>query len=430
MNIVDIIAKKRDALPLTAAEIDYWIRGVVSGAVADYQSAALLMAICINGFDGAETAALVKAMAESGNRVDLSDIPGVKADKHSTGGVGDKTSLVLMPVIAAAGLKGAKMSGRGLGHTGGTLDKLEAIPGFRTSLDIGQFKRQVREIGLAIVGQSGELAPADKTLYALRDVTATVDSIPLIAASIICKKLATHADVLVLDVKYGSGALIPDVERSRELARIMVGLAKANGIRASAVISSMEQPLGYAVGNALEVAEALAVLEGGGPADLRAVALALAGEQIYLAGLCGSREEAVALAEAMLDSGRARDKFVAMVRAQGGDDDFRRLLRAAHVRPYAAKQDGYLNSFQAQLLGQAAMLLGAGRQRKEDVIDPAAGLVLAVKAGARVQAGQTLLQLHYHDESRLEQALKLLDQAIVIGDAPIEQPPLIQDILS
>lgn len=427
MDIIDIIARKRDGHALSEAEIAFWIRGLAAGSIPDYQSAALLMAGRINGFDSAETAALTQCMLASGARVDLTDIPGVKADKHSTGGVGDKTSLVLMPVIAAAGLKAAKMSGRGLGHTGGTLDKLESISGFRIDLDIAAFKKQVREIGISIISQSDALVPADKTLYALRDVTATVDSIPLIAASIMSKKLAMGADVLVLDVKYGNGALIRDMEGSRALARQMIDLARGSGVRAMAMLTSMEQPLGRAVGNALEVREALDVLEGNGPADLREETLSLAAGLLTLAG--HAEPEARALAEHALDSGAAREKFAEMVRAQGGDDDFSRLPRARRQAVLTAPRDGYLSAFDTQAIGHAAMLLGAGRRAKEDAIDPAVGLVLAAKRGDALHAGDALALLHYNDQSALEQALAHLPRAVIISDTPPAPLPLVSDMI-
>lgn len=429
MDIVSIIAKKRDGLSLTPEDIAYFVRGAVAGRIADYQITALLMAIRIQGLDREETLALTREMTHSGAVADLSHLPGQKADKHSTGGVGDKTSLVLMPIAAAAGLIGAKMSGRGLGHTGGTLDKLEAIPGFCCGLSVEQFERQLREVGLAIISQTADLVPADKLFYALRDVTATVDSIPLIAASIMSKKLATGANVLVLDVKYGSGAVIPEPERCRELARIMVDLAHDAGMRASALITSMDQPLGRAVGNALEVGEAVEVLQGHGPQDLRDICLALAGEQLYLAGLRPGREQARQWAAELLDSGAALEKFRAMVRAQGGDDDFSHLPQAQTIIPCPAARSGWLEGFEARQVGLAAMLLGAGRRTKTDRIDPAVGLVLAKKCGDRLEAGETLAWLHCNDLSRVEEVKALLNQAIHIGDDKTAPPPLISGIV-
>ena len=430
MDVIEILAKKRDGLALSRGEIEFFVRGAVQGSITDYQAAAFLMAARINGLDLAETRTLTQAMLHSGEIMDLSDVDGIKVDKHSSGGVGDKTSLVLMPLVAAAGLKGAKMSGRGLGHTGGTLDKLESIPGFRTDLSMAAFKKQVREIGLSIIAQSADLVPADKLFYALRDVTATVDSIPLIAASIMSKKLAMGADILVLDVKYGSGALIREKERCRELARLMVDVGKDAGMKASALITSMSQPLGYAVGNALEVREALDVLEGGGPADLRHETLAIAGEMLLSAGMAEHREAAFAQGEKILKSGLAREKFAAMVRAQGGTDDFRRLPQAQTVHPYRAKKAGWLNGFQTDQVGHAAMLLGAGRRTKEDTVDPAVGIVFTVKAGAEVEIGDTVALLHCNAKEALSSVESLLDRALVIEETPREAEPLIWDIVS
>ncbi|MDO4731949.1 MAG: thymidine phosphorylase [Bacillota bacterium] len=421
MNTIDIVAKKRDGLRLSEEELAFIIRGCVDSSITDYQLAAFLMAVRIRGLDLEETVNLTKLMAESGDIMCFGDLPGIKADKHSTGGVGDKTSLIVMPIVSAAGLIAAKMSGRGLGHTGGTLDKLDSIPGFRCSLSRDEFLQQLEQIGIALVSQSGELAPADKVLYALRDVTATVDSLPLIAASIMSKKLAMSADVLVLDVKYGSGAMLPLLEEGRELAELMVGIATRRGIRASAVLSSMEQPLGRAVGNALEVQEVLEVLRGEGPPDLRELCLVLAGEQLYLSGRCASPEEAKELAAEVLDSGKAYARFCEMVRAQGGNDDFSQLPQAELVVEYRAKREGYLASFDTAGLGRAAVLLGAGRQRKEDVLDYGAGFLLHHKVGDRLKQGDLLLEIHGHDEAAILEVCKRLDSCIHIGD---ECPPL------
>jgi len=429
MNTVDIIAKKRDGFSLSEAELAHIVRGSVDRSIPDYQLAAFLMAGRIRGFSLEETIRLTLLMAHSGETMDLSGIPGIKVDKHSTGGVGDKTSLVVMPIIAAAGLIGAKMSGRGLGHTGGTLDKLESIPGFSTSLSKAAFLRQLEEIGLAIVSQSGELAPADKTLYALRDVTATVDSLPLIAASIMSKKLAMAADVLVLDVKFGNGAMLPALEDAGKLAALMVDIAKGAGIKASAVLSSMEQPLGRAIGNALEVREAVSLLQGEGPDDLRELCLTLAAEQIFLAGLRSTVDSARELAEGLLQSGQAYERFCAMVRAQGGSVDFALLPRAEQILEYRASREGYLAGFDTAGLGRAAILLGAGRQKKEDRLDFGAGFVLARKIGERVQAGDLLLEIHGHDPAAMAAVCRELDSCIRLTDSPIEKPSLIEGMI-
>ena len=429
MDIIDIIARKRDGAELRAEEIAFWVDGLSHGRIPDYQSAALLMAGRINGFTRRETAALTEQMLASGLRLDLSDIPGIKVDKHSTGGVGATTSLLTLPLAAAAGLRAAKMSGRGLGHTGGTLDKLESIPGFCVDLSIAAFKEQVRQIGLAIISQSQELVPADKVLYALRDVTATVDSIPLIAASIMSKKLATGADILVLDVKYGNGALIQEIASCRELAQQMIDLAKANGVRAMAMLTSMEQPLGFAVGNALEVREALDVLEGAGPADLRSEVTLLAGGMFLLAGIAPDEQAAQDMAAHLLDHGDAREKFAAMVRAQGGCDDFSRLPCADRQIVFAAEREGWLTAFDTQAVGHAAMLLGAGRKTKEDAIDPAAGLVLQAKLGSRLRAGDTIAVLHCSETIDPAPALELLRQAVVLGEEPPAVQPLAADVI-
>jgi len=431
MNIVDILAKKRDAQALTADEIAFLVKGAVDGSIADYQVTAFLMAGRIHGFTKEETLALTMEMAHSGEMIDLSDVEGIKVDKHSTGGVGDKTSLILLPIIAAAGLKGAKMSGRGLGHTGGTLDKLASIPGFRCDLAIDTFKEQVRKTGLSIISQTDGLVPADKLFYALRDVTATVDSIPLITASIMSKKLAMGADVLVLDVKYGSGALIKDEQESRMLGEMMVEVAKGTGMKAAAMLTSMEQPLGMAVGNALEVKEVLDVLHGEGPQDLREVAFAIAAEMMLLAGLKQNRAEARAYAAEIVQSGAALQKFEQMVLAQGGSTEFDSLPVAEQIIPLCAEKAGYIGSFDTAAIGHAAMLLGAGRRKKTDSIDPATGLIVPVKLGDRVTAEQPLAYLHINNTENLQDACRMLKEAICIQeDVPQKTAPLILDIIN
>ncbi len=430
MDAISILAKKRDGLALSREEIRFFVRGCVDKSIPDYQAAAFLMAVRINGFTHDETLYLTLEMAHSGEMLDLSDIPGIKVDKHSTGGVGDKVSLILMPIAAAAGLKVAKMSGRGLGHTGGTLDKLEAIPGFQVSLPISAFKEQVRTTGISIISQSANLAPADKLFYALRDVTATVDSIPLISASIMSKKLAMGAQVLLLDVKCGSGALIQEIEGCRQLAKNMVEVGKAAGIQTIAAITDMNQPLGNAVGNALEVREALQVLRNGGPADLRKDVLALAAAMFCQAGLCATQEEATALAAQQLESGAAFAKFVDFVRAQGGDSDFAKLPEAGTQYAYRAAANGWITGFDATLVGKAAMVLGAGRLRMEDQIDPAAGLLLQRHIGDPVQAGDIVAVLHTNTQDKIAPACAMLDKAVRIGQSPLPPPPSIYEFIS
>ncbi|MCR4962988.1 MAG: thymidine phosphorylase [Firmicutes bacterium] len=430
MRMFDIIAKKRDKEELTGEEIAFWIQGCLNGQVADYQTTALLMAIRINGFSERETIALTEEMRRSGKTLDLSEIDGVKADKHSSGGVGDKTSLAALPIVAAAGVKVAKLSGRGLGHTGGTVDKLESIPGFHVNLDSQTFMRQVAETGMAISGQSADLDPADKKLYALRDVTATVDSIPLIAASIMSKKLATGADVLALDVKYGSGALLQDIEDSRRLAKLMIRLAKAAGKKASALLTSMEQPLGLSIGNALEVEEAVQVLQGEGPEDLRQLSLRLAGEILWLAGARSDRRQAWALAGDLLDSGAALEKFKALILAQGGCVDWQRMAKSPLILPYPAPAEGYVAAMDTAKIGYASLLLGAGRAKAEDTVDHAAGIVLCQKRGAYVHAGDTLAYLHCREERQAAEAAKLLQEAVTFSQTAPETGPLIAEIIS
>ena len=430
MLMYDIISKKRDGYELSAAEIDFWISGYTQGVIPDYQCSALLMAGLLQGFTKQETLAMVESMIASGERIDLSDIEGIKADKHSTGGVGDKTSLVVMPIIAAAGLKVAKMSGRGLGHTGGTLDKLAAIPGCYTELTTAEFKQQVREIGIAIISQTAKLVPADKKLYALRDATATVDSLALIAASIMSKKIATGADILALDVKYGSGAFMQNLADSRALAQLMVELAQASGIKAVAVLSSMEQPLGLAIGNALEVKEAAAVLTNNGPDDLRELSLTLAAELILLAGLAPDRAQAVDLARQQLTSGAALAKFRQMIAAQGGDTDFSHLPVSPLVVEYRARESGYLTAIDARKIGLAALCLGAGREKKEDVIDPAAGIILRHKLEERVETGEGVAEVHCRTQQQFAAAGEIADDGFALAADIPETAPLISEIIS
>ncbi len=401
MRAVDLIRTKRDGGALTEAELAFLVRGLLDGTVADYQMAAFLMAVVWRGMSRAETAALTRVMRDSGRTVDLSAVPGVKVDKHSTGGVGDKVSLVLAPLVAAAGVPVPMVSGRGLGHTGGTLDKLEAIPGFRTDLPLDRFAAQVARLKCALVGQSDELAPADRRIYALRDVTATVESIPLITASILSKKLAEGIDGLVLDVKVGRGAFMRTEADARALAESLVGVAAEAGLEAVACLTGMDQPLGLAVGNALEVKEAVRVLRGErgrGLDEVRELTLVLGGWMLVLAGAAADPGEGADLLAQLLDAGAGLETFRAVVEAQGGDpaalDDPGRLPRAPHVAPVPAPRAGVVTAVDALAVGLAAMRLGAGRARAEDRVDPAVGIVLAAKAGDAVAAGEPLAHVH------------------------------------
>jgi len=429
VRMYEIILKKREGLELSRAEIEFWIEGCVSGAVPDYQTTALLMAIFFRGLSPGETSDLTMAMLGSGETIDLSGIPGVKVDKHSTGGVGDKTTLVLGPLVASAGVPVAKMSGRGLGHTGGTIDKLESIPGFRVESGHAGFIRQVRATGLAVAAQTGNLVPADKKLYALRDVTATVDNLSLIAASVMSKKLASGADAIVLDVKAGRGAFMKSPAGALDLARAMVDIGNGLGRRTVALITAMDQPLGLAVGNALEVEESIATLRGGGPADLREICLALGAEMLVLAGRAGSAGEARGILAQNLDSGRALNKFREMITAQGGDPavlDNPGLLPAASRREVVTSPGGgFVTGLDALKIGLAAMSLGAGRETKESAIDLSAGVVLHKKTGDPVSAGDPLATLHHNGPKGLPGAAQLVREAFEISGSHPDPTPLI-----
>ena len=433
MNPCDIIRKKRFGGELSEMEIRAFVDGVVDGSFADYQASALLMAICINGMTDRETLALTLAMAKSGDTLDLSDIPGVKADKHSTGGVGDTTSLILVPLVAACGVKMAKMSGRGLGFTGGTLDKLESIPGMSISKDIVDFKRQVKNIGCAIIGQTAELAPADKALYALRDVTATVDCLPLVVSSILSKKLAAGCDVVVLDVKAGSGAIMDTPEKSRKLAEMMVRIGSLSGKRFSALITDMDQPLGNYIGNALEVEEAIDVLAGRTGGDLKTVALTLGAHILRNAGAAPDVQTGIRMLEAKIASGEGLRTFGDMIEAQGGDrrvvEDTGLLPKAPHKVVLKAERDGYVVKMHTSDIGNAARLLGAGRERKTDVLDLSVGIVMNVRLGDAVKKGDLLATLHVGERSDRIGAYNLLKKSIVIGDEKPEAKPLIQAVV-
>ncbi|EOS58145.1 pyrimidine-nucleoside phosphorylase [Paenibacillus barengoltzii] len=431
MRAVDLIRKKRDGQELTSEEIAFLVKGYSEGQIPDYQMSAWAMAVYYQGMSARETADLTMAMAGSGDTIDLSSIRGIKVDKHSTGGVGDKTTVVLGPLVAAAGVPVAKMSGRGLGHTGGTIDKLEAISGFSVELTKEQFFRQVNEIGLAVVGQSGNMTPADKKLYALRDVTATVDSIPLIASSVMSKKIAAGADAIVLDVKTGSGAFMKTLEDSIRLAKAMVDIGTQVGRRTVAVISDMDQPLGHAIGNALEIKEAVATLRGEGPADLEEVCLILASHMLILGGKASSEEEAKAMLAGQIKSGQALEKLKQMVAAQGGNTeqiDRPELLPEAELKvDVKATAGGYVESIQAEEIGLAAMMLGAGRETKESVIDLAAGVELRKKIGDPVEAGETLAVLHLNrsHETGLAEAQRRILNAYGISSTKVPRRPLV-----
>ncbi|MCB6609448.1 pyrimidine-nucleoside phosphorylase [[Clostridium] symbiosum] len=402
MRMYDLIEKKKRNEGLNREEIRFMVRGFVNGEIPDYQMAAMLMAVCFNGMDDEETTNLTLEMAHSGDMVDLSPIEGFKADKHSTGGVGDKTTLIVGPIVASLGVKVAKMSGRGLGHTGGTIDKLEAIPGFQTSIPIETFFEIVKKTGIAVVGQSGNLVPADKKIYALRDVTATVDSIPLIASSIMSKKLAAGSNGIVLDVKTGSGAFMKTLDDSITLAQKMVAIGNGAGRSCSALITDMDVPLGFAIGNSLEVMEAIDTLRGKGPEDLREVCLRLAAEMLHTAGR-GNAEECYFMAERALEDGSAFETFKKMVGAQGGDGSFidhpERFEKAPYCRAVEAPEDGYVSHMDTEGCGIASVLLKAGRSTKEDVIDNAAGIILYKKYGDYVKKGEPLVKLYASDES-------------------------------
>lgn len=423
MRAVDVIAAKRSGAHHSSAEIRWLVDSYVDGTVPDYQMAAWLMAVCFNGLGSEETLALTNAMVQSGDTVDLSDVGAVVADKHSTGGVGDKVSLVLGPLVASCGVPFAKMSGRGLGHTGGTVDKLESIPGFRTELTIDEFRRQVGETGIAIVGQTPGLVPADKLLYALRDVTATVEQESLIASSVMSKKIAAGATAIVLDVKVGGGAFLQDVEQARRVARTMIGLGRDAGRDVRAVLSAMDEPLGLAVGNALEVREAFEVLSGVGPSDLREVVLVLAGHLLVMAGKDKTTQQARTRAAAHLASGQALDTARRWLVAQGGDPSVTEgegLPRAPFVLSLRAEESGWVQSVAALPVAQACLTLGAGREVKGARVDPAVGVVLGAQRGADIAVGGTLASIHALTERQARAVEDLVRSAFRVG---AERPP-------
>jgi pyrimidine-nucleoside phosphorylase len=433
MRAYDIITKKRDGLELNGEEIGYIISAYTAGHVPDYQMSALLMAVFFRGMSERETKDLTLAMAHSGVMMDLSGITGIKVDKHSTGGVADTTTLVLAPLAAAAGVPVANMSGRGLGHTGGTIDKLEAIPGFRVSLTPDEFIHNVNTIKIAIMGQTAQLAPADGKLYALRDVTGTVESIPLIASSVMSKKIAAGSDAIVLDVKYGSGAFMKDVSRAKELAETMVKIGNNAGRRTVALVTNMEEPLGRAIGNALEIREAIETLRGEGPVELTALCLELGAHMLVLSGIAGTVEQAYPVLKKALDSGAALETFRMFVRAQDGDervvDRLDILPQAAHVIPVAAPQTGYIQRIDTARAGICAMRLGAGRATKEDVIDLAVGIMNHKRVGDYVEQGEPLAFMHANNLGNVEDIKRALISAYQIVEERMPPQPLIHSTI-
>ena len=434
MRITDIIVKKRDGGTLSKEEIDFFINGYSKDEIPDYQIAPLLMAIWFNGMDKRETTDLTLSMVASGDQIDLSPIPGVKVDKHSTGGVGDTTTLVAAPLVAACGGRVAKMSGRGLGHSGGTLDKLESISGFQIGQEMDTFLRIVSDIGLSVIGQTANLVPADKKLYALRDVTGTIDNLSLIASSVMSKKIAAGSDAIVLDVKTGNGAFMQKVEEARELARIMVDIGNMAGRRTIAMVTDMNQPLGNAVGNALEVQEAIEILQGtirGG--DLSRVCFGLSSWMLIVSGLAETVGEAESNLMEALESGRALNKLGEMIEAQGGDtkviEDVSLLPQAKKRVTLEAEREGWLHSIETAEVGYASMLLGAGRVKKSDIIDPAVGLWLKKRRGDRVEKGDLLAEFHVNKEDNLDEAVQKLKNALKIEDKKPDLPPLIYEVV-
>lgn len=432
MRMIDIIEKKRDGFELTTEEINFFVEGYTNGTIPDYQASALLMAIYFKGMNKRETADLTMAMVKSGDQIDLSKIEGIKVDKHSTGGVGDSVTLAVGPLVAACGVPVAKMSGRGLGHTGGTIDKLESIPGFHVEIDTEEFIRLVNQNKIAVVGQTGNLTPADKKLYALRDVTGTVDSIPLIASSIMSKKIAAGANSIVLDVKVGDGAFMKTIADARELARAMVDIGSQVGRKTIAVISNMNQPLGYAIGNALEIEEAIATLKGEGPEDLTELCLTVGSHMVVLAEKAANFDEARAMLQEAIESGKALELMKTFVAAQGGDvsviDHPEKLPQAKYKIELRAKETGYISELTAEKFGHASALLGAGRTTKDAEINLAVGIVLHKKVGDYVEKNEPILTIHA-DTENVAEVEKILYDSIKISETKVEKDPLIFDVI-
>ena len=433
MRAVDLIIKKRDKLALTKDELEFLVQGYTQGTIPDYQMAAFAMAVTLNGMTHQETTDLTMAMAHSGEILDLSQAAPIVVDKHSTGGVGDKTTLTVAPLVAACGLPVGKMSGRGLGFSGGTIDKLESIPGIKLDLTTEEFIRQLKEIGIVLTGQSADLAPADGKLYALRDVTGTVESIPLIASSIMSKKIAAGAHAIVLDVKVGKGAFMPTLEKARELAEEMVAIGELSGRRVIAVLSPMDQPLGNAVGNALELREAIEMLHGVGPEDYRYHCLHLAAYMLILGQKAADIETGLAMAERAMQDGSGLRKFRELVIAQHGDvstiDNLDKLPKAKFIEPVLAEKSGWVNSVNAREVGETSVQLGAGREKKGDPIDPAVGIMVYAKIGDAIEAGQTLFEIHANNTGKLLQAKERLKNAIEITQDRVERPPYFHGVI-
>jgi pyrimidine-nucleoside phosphorylase len=433
-NILDVLRRKRNGEELTREEIEHLVSGYTSGMIGGHQAAAWLMAAHVRGLSRAETAYLTNAMLRSGEQVDLSSLAAKKVDKHSTGGVGDKTSLILAPLVAAGGLAVPMISGRGLGHTGGTLDKLESIPGFRVNLSVAEFVRVLKQCGCAMIGQTAEIAPADRKLYNLRHFTSTVDSPPLICASIMSKKLSEGIDALVLDVKTGSGAFMKREDDAALLGDLMVDTARRMGVRAVALITGMDQPLGLKIGNALEVEEVIDVLHGSGPADLVDLTITLAGWMFYLGERSESVDAGEALARKLLESGAARDKFRTMIGLQGGDtrvvDEPDRLPKASRTEDIVSAASGYVAGMDCELVGVASVLLGGGRQHESDAIDPAVGIVMRKKIGDRVDAGESLCTVHFNAPEQIEAARLIIERNIQVAATAPQNQPLIRKIIS
>jgi pyrimidine-nucleoside phosphorylase len=433
MRTVDLIHRKRDGEELSSEEIAFIVDGYTNGTIPDYQASAFLMAVFFSGMTDREVSALTDRMLRSGESVDLSSVPGIKVDKHSTGGVGDKTSLIAAPLAASAGVTVPMISGRALGHTGGTLDKLESIPGFRTNLTIDEFRALLMQHQLAFIGQTPEVAPADGKLYALRDATATVESIPLIASSIMSKKLAVGLDAMVLDVKVGAGAFMKRQVDARRLAQMMVGIGRRMDRRVTALITDMNQPLGYAVGNALEVMEVSQTLQNAGPTDLTRLSLELAARMIHLGKITATLEEARELAQSKLLDGSGYRKFKEVIAAQGGNpqvlDRFELLPNATGAREISSPRSGYVTAIDAEYIGQASSMIGAGRDTKDDVIDPAVGVILEVKVGQKVDAGGVLCRLYYTREDNVDEAAQLVEDAFRISATPPDPRELILEVV-
>lgn len=434
MNVAEIIRRKRDGLELDPSEIRYFIQGLINGEVADYQASAFCMAVFFQGMTSTETAELTLAMAASGQTLDLGEIPGVKVDKHSTGGVADTTTLVLAPLVASAGVPVAKMSGRGLGHTGGTIDKLEAIPGYRTELSSLDFIDQVKRVGVAVIGQSRDLAPADKQLYALRDVTATIESIPLIASSIMSKKIAAGAEGIVLDVKVGKGAFLKALPTAKELAQTMVEIGRSVGRKTVACLTDMNRPLGDAIGNSLEVLEAIELLKGGGPERLREVCLVLGAQMVHLAKGDISVDEARLLLEDHLEKGLALEAFTRWIKAQGGDvrviEQPEEYLPLAPHYSVKARDNGYISQMEPLELGLIALELGAGRRHKDDAIDPGVGIMMKTTLGEQVKPGEVIAEVFARQPEQAERAGERIRAALQVSPVRLEPAPLVYEIIA